>query len=126
MRYSEIIGDVYHHIRLPEPNQFWLDVYFSAAAHHLIRWREAQRDSNEEAFHNNLFRKHLHAMMNIIYISGNFREAVDPTGFELHKRESWNPERLTVGLPDPLMFNAMTGDERFGLGEHHISDSYLK
>jgi hypothetical protein len=40
-------------------------------------------------------------MMNIIYVS----EAVDPTGFELHKRESWNSERLTVNLPDPLMFN---------------------
>lgn len=124
MRYSEILTTVYHKIQLPLECQFWLDVHFTSAAHHLIRYRESDRDSKEESFHDRLFREHLYRLKEIVFTTGDFRIAVDPTGCNLHRRATWNPEYEPI--IDPTMFNKMTSDDRFKVGQAHVSDVYLQ
>ncbi len=123
MRYSEILGPVYHKIGLSPSCQFWIDVHFTAAAHHLIRYREALSGSHEEKFHDELFRAHFRRMKEIVYTGGDFTRAVDPTHMCLHRRATWNPK--FDDIIDPLMFNKMKPDGRFAVGIEHISDPYL-
>ncbi len=125
MRYSEILGEVYHKIRLTEEVAFWADVHFSAAGHHLIRFRQTPKESSEEKFHSELFERHLTRLKEIVYTAGDFRRAIDPTGEQLHKRSSWSP--LRIGIPDCRMFAKaeLLTDPRFGIGVTHISDQYL-
>jgi hypothetical protein len=67
-------------------------------------YQKAKNGSEEEAFHDNLFRSHLYALMNLIYVSGDFSRAIDPTGLDLHLRRNWLPEIAKERLPDPRMF----------------------
>lgn len=125
MKFSEILGGNFHHIILTKENQFFIDLFFTAAAHHFARMKSADPGSTQEEFHEVMYGRHLYRMMEIVYVSGDFRKAIDPTGQNLHMRQNWHPEKSRSGLPDPRMFNAMTADSRFALGMPHITDQYL-
>lgn len=124
LKYSEILGDVFYKIRLSAADADLLDQHFQGAAHHLWRYREAEPESEVEQFHLRLHRMHLVQLMKIVYLRGDFCQAVDPTPLGLNRREAWNPDYNP--LPDEEMFNEMWADGRYELGAEHPSDLYLK
>lgn len=125
MKFSDVVGLAYHQIRLTSKQSYYLDIHFSSAAWHLFRYREAKPNSEEEKFHDCYFRKHLYKLMEIVYTCGDFREAYDSTGLDLHLRTNWNPEKSFHSLPDPRMFSGMPDDHRYKLGNGHPGDRFL-
>lgn len=125
MRYSQILGEKYHQIKFSEQVAWLIDLAHTGASHHLVMYRKAVPGSIEEAYHSNLFERHLTRLKEIVYTAGDFKKAVDPTGEKLHRRSSWSPNRKDI--PDCRMFaNAeKIADSRYGLGMEHINDKYL-
>ena len=121
-RYSDILGDLFYHIKLSEELKDLIDTHFTGAAHHLRRFEEADMKEHRH-FHLVRHRLHLRLMMTLIHNYGDFSEAIDPTNRDLEFRETWNPEFTT--LPDPGMFRKMAPDWRYLVGESHCSDHYL-
>jgi len=124
LKYSEILGDAFYRIRLSSADADLVDQYFKGAAHHFWRYREAAADSEAEQFHLRLHRAHLVQLMKVVYLKGDFSQAVDPTPLGLNRRDAWNPDYIS--MPDEEMFNEMWADGRYELGVEHPSDLYLK
>jgi hypothetical protein len=124
MRFSDILGNAFHQITLPGLNAQWVDIFFTACAHHFHRSRQCRHPALKN-YHDQLFRSHLWRMMEIIYVSGDFRRAIDPSGQGLNKRESWNPERSRFGIFDPHAFDQLGPDDRYGLGKSHPNDVFI-
>jgi hypothetical protein len=122
MRYSKIICDVFYNIKLSSDYRDILDVHFTAAAHHFLILRQSSRKYRQ--YHVLRHRAHTKAMMDTIYINGDFTKAKDDSGRGLEKRESWDSQ-LNFALPDPRMFNSMKRDPSCEIGEPHPSDFYL-
>lgn len=122
LRYSDIVGPYFYNIILKEEEKDMVDTYFTAAAHHLKRFKEAATKSDRN-FHLHRHRIHLRLLMTMIYEFGDFTEAVDVSNRDLDHRETWNPDFLII--PDPNMFNLMLPDWRFGVGVAHAADHYI-
>lgn len=123
MRYSEILGDAFYKISLAEPVRDMIDVHYTASAHHFWRLQE-QASSETRRFHLLRHRAHLRAMMSLVYLHGNFANAIDQSFRDLDKKESWNPNNSYL-LPDPKMFNSMNPHPEFKANEDHPSDIYI-
>ena len=125
MRFSKIVGSLYHKIRLTPSQEDLLDTHFTAASHHFNRYKESGTNFVAEIFHDHFFRSHLSRLMQVIYDCGDFSRATDPTGLDLHIRRNWKPGLSNYRLPDPEMFWEMLPDPSFGVGVAHPSDVYL-
>lgn len=122
MTYSEVLI-TYHRINLSKSSSFAVDLHFTGAASHLQLWRKARAGSRHEAFHNERFLAHQKALMLVVFTGGDFSVAVDPTGFELHKRGTWSSGYILE--KDPLMFNSFPYDLKLVVGEEHPNVVYL-
>lgn len=125
MRYSEIIGAGCYGIRLMPDEYEMVDVYFSGAAHHYWRWKEvADRNSLLADFHLVRHRAHLRHLMELVYLSGDFSQVLDPTLCDMDERETWNPDNRCI--PDSEMLDEMSADPRAPAGIEHNLDRYLQ
>ena len=122
LRYSDVVGPYFYNIVLVNDDKDLVDTHFTGAAHHLKRFHEA-KTSAHKYFHLTRHRIHLCLMMGIIYMRGDFSQATDSSNRDLDFKETWNP--IHTIMPDPGMFNKMTPDWRFVLGEAHVADYYL-
>lgn len=140
MRYSEVIGSGFYHIRLTPEQYRCVDAFYLSASHHRIRSFKA-RDPEVKRFHLDLYLSHVRAFLEIIALgdfSGvfNYHEI---TKRGLHRAEGWSPEvclpvsfspkdavEIDRLLPDPDIFSQMIyPDRRFLEGENHPYDVLL-
>lgn len=122
LRYSQVLGNVFYHIKLSDELSDMIDTHFTSASHHLRRFEQSKSEEHR-LFHLTRHRIHLRLMMSLIYKFGDFSEAVDPSNRDLDRRETWSPE-WTI-MPDPRMFASMKEDWRFLIGEPHVADAYI-
>ncbi len=122
LRYSQVLGNVFYHIKLTDELSDMIDTHFSSAAHHLRRFEQSKTEDHR-LFHLTRHRIHLRLMMTLIYKHGDFSEAVDPSNRDLDRRETWSPE-WTI-MPDQNMFKKMAADWRYEVGVAHAGDQYL-
>ncbi len=123
MRYSEILGSAFYKISFTESIGDMIDVHYTASAHHFWRLQD-QASSKTRKFHIIRHRAHLRAMMSLVFLHGNFANAIDQSFRDLDKKERWNPKNSYL-LPDPNMFNSMNPHPEFGPNENHPSDMYI-
>lgn len=121
MRYSQILKS-YYRIQLTEDHADLCDTWFTGAAHHLWRFREAKSEE-DKLFHAHRCRLHIRLMMTIVMKYGDFQDAIDPSGRGLEKRESW--DHLKRVIPDYRMFESMVPDVIYPVGSPHPSDHFL-
>lgn len=124
MTYSDVLIS-YHRIKLSRSNANAVDIFFTGAGQHLLLWKMAVSGSWQEQFHDERFRAHLKALMEVVFTGGDFSVAIDPTEFGLQKRENWSWESGSILHKDPRMFNSLPYDNRFTVGETHPNDTYL-
>lgn len=136
MRYSQIIGEGFHHIKLTPKKYSLVDGHFLAASHHRYCVLDGDLTTEEIWFHERLYWDHLVKLMSIVE-DGDFSEALDLTRKGLSKPQGWNiTDRINhcrdsaldydYALPDPEMFNSMvSADSRFKIGDDHPYDYLL-
>jgi hypothetical protein len=122
LRYSDILGPYFYHIGLTDDDKDMVDTYFTGAAHHLARLKEAVTKEHRY-FHLRKHRAHLRNMMMIVYTKGDFSNAIDESNRDLDRRDTWNPDFCI--MPDPLMFKKMLPNWAYKVGEEHCADHYL-
>lgn len=122
IRYSQIIGELFYHIKLSDEVKDMVDTHFTGASHHLRRFEQAKTDECR-FFHLSRHRIHLRLMMSLIYKLGDFSEAIDSSNRDLDRRETWSPE-WTI-MPDQNMFRKMQPDWRYEVGVAHAADIYI-
>jgi hypothetical protein len=76
LRYSDIVGPYFYNIGLKGEEKDMVDTYFTGAAHHLNRLKEATTEEHW-LFHLHRHRIHLRLMMTLIYLFGDFSQARD-------------------------------------------------
>jgi hypothetical protein len=123
LRYSDVIGRYFYQISLSDEDKDLVDTFFTGSAHHLKRFKEATQPEDRD-YHLSRHRSHLRKMMLVVFKRGDFSKAVDPSNRDLDRRDTWNPDWTT--MPDPNMFNKMLPDWRYGIGEAHCADYYLR
>ena len=122
IRYSDILGDLFYHIKVTDDLKDLIDSHFTGASHHLRRFEQAETEEHR-LFHLTRHRIHLRLMMSLIHKYADFSEATDPTNRDLEYRDTWNPD-FTI-MSDPGMFRKMAPDWRYPVGEPHCSDHYI-
>lgn len=122
IRYSQIVGELFYHIKLSDEVRDMLDTHFTAASHHLKRHQEAKSEEHR-MFHLNRHRLHQRLMMMLVYKFGDFKDAKDPSNRDLDRRETWHPD-MTI-MVDENMYRKMLPDWRFSVGKAHAADLYL-
>jgi hypothetical protein len=136
MRYSEIITGGFYKIGLTDEEQELADAHFLTAAHHRLRFAEAE-DPDSTQFHLHRYWHHVRALLAIAAM-GDFAVAFDPSRRGLERPEGWNPgwtlhaekaehdlRLFDPLLPDPHMFDKMAPDFRFKVGQTHPYDELV-
>lgn len=122
IRYSQILGEMFYNIGLPDELKDMADTHFTGASHHLKRFHESTSEEHR-LFHLHRHRLHQRLMMMLVYKFGDFSMATDPSNRDLNRRETWNPD-WTI-MVDECMYRKMMPDWRFPVGKPHAADHYL-
>lgn len=130
MSYSSITICRDYGIRLSPTAAWKVDIHFTGAAHHFIRYKECNESDRRGLYHLEFFKQHMLSLASTIYHHGGFEFAKDVSCKGMDVRGNWNPNVLIeklMKMPHSQMFDKMTADPDYPVGMYETDyDKHLR